>query len=45
MLYELMNKDVVVATYREEEGIDDFAYQLVKASDAYLPYFYRDINA
>ena len=45
MLYQLMNKDVVVATYREEEGLDQFHYELVERGDAYYPYWFTDINA
>ena len=44
MLYQLMNKDVVVATFREREDIDDFYYDLVEQRDAYLPHAFSDIN-
>ena len=44
MLYQLMNKDVVVATYREEKRIGDYSYVLVEQLNAYLPYCYRDID-
>ena len=44
MLYQLMNKDVVVATYTEREKIDDFYYELVEQLDPYLPYGFADIN-
>lgn len=44
MLYQLMNKDRVVATYREREGVDEFYYDEVSRSDGYLPYGFADIN-
>ena len=44
MLYQLMNKDVVVATYAEEKRIDDYRYTEVDRLDAYLPYGFIDIN-
>ncbi len=44
MLYQLMNKDEVVATYREEERLDDFGYIEVDRSGAYLPYGFANIN-
>ena len=44
MLYQLMNKDVVVATYKESEKIDNFYYELVEQLDSYLPYGFTDIN-
>lgn len=44
MLYQLMNKDVVVATFREREDIDDYYYDLVEQRDAYLPHAFADIN-
>lgn len=44
MLYQLMNKDVVVATYKEHEEIDDCYYELVEQFDRYLPYSFIDIN-
>lgn len=44
MLYQLMNKDVVVATYKEHQGIDDYYYDLVEQFDPYLPYNFIDIN-
>ena len=43
-MYQLMNKDVVVATYEEEKRLDDFKYCLVRQEDAYLPYGFTDIN-
>ena len=44
MLYQLMNKDVVVATYREEKRIDDFRYVLIEQLDSYLPYGFHGID-
>ncbi len=44
MLYQLMNKDVVIATYREHKKIDDCYYELVEQLDHYLPYSFIDIN-
>lgn len=44
MLYQLMNKDVVVATYSEHEEPDEYYYDLVDSSDAYMPYGFIDIN-
>ena len=44
MLYQLMNKDVVVATYREERRLTDCRYVEVERTDGYLPYAFADIN-
>lgn len=44
MLYQLMNKDVVVATYEEEQQLDDFKYHEVTQMDSYLPYGFVNIN-
>lgn len=44
MLYQLMNKDVVVATYEERKDIDDYRYTEVERLDPYLPYGFVDIN-
>lgn len=44
MLYQLMNKNTVVATYKEEKRIDDFRYTEVECVDPYLPYGFIDIN-
>lgn len=44
MRYQLMNKDVVVATYEENELLDDFRYDEVERLDTYLPYGFIDIN-
>lgn len=44
MLYQLMNKDEIVATYREEERLDDYGYVEVDRSSAYLPYGFATIN-
>ena len=38
MLYQLMNKDKIVATYEEEPKFDDFSYREVECLDDYLPY-------
>ena len=37
MLYQLMNKDVVVAVYEECVELDDYTYKLVEQLDSYLP--------
>lgn len=39
-----MNKDVVVATYKERKDIDDYFYDEVDQLDSYLPYGFVDIN-
>ncbi len=44
MLYQLMNKDVVVATYREEKRLADYRYVEVERFDEYFPYAFADIN-
>ncbi|MEC4183505.1 hypothetical protein VJ918_01660 [Adlercreutzia sp. R21] len=44
MLYQLMNKDVVVATYKEEQGLLDYTYKLIDQYDAYLPYGFAGID-
>lgn len=44
LLYQLMNKDVVVATYEEHKKIDDFYYKLAEQLDPYLPDGFIDIN-
>lgn len=44
MLYQLMNKDTVVATYREHQGVVDYSYERVEQLDDYLPYGFVDIN-
>ena len=40
MLYQLMNKNTVVATYKEEKRIDDFRYTEVERIDPYLCLLY-----
>ena len=45
MFYQLMNKDVVVATYKEEQRLTDYRYKEVERFDDYLPYGFADINA
>ena len=44
MLYQLMNKDTVVATYREREDLGEYYYDEVNRLGAYLPYGFIDIN-
>ena len=44
MLYQLMNKDRVVATYKEEERLADFRYEEVERYDSYFPHGFLDIN-
>lgn len=44
MLYQLMNKDVVVATYCEERRLVDYRYIEVERLGSYLPYGFVDIN-
>ncbi len=44
MLYQLMNKDVVVATYEEEPQFDDYRYREVERLDSYLPHGFIDID-
>ena len=44
MLYQLMNKDEVVATYKEEQRLDDYRYIVVSRHGDYLPYGFVDIN-
>ena len=44
MLYQLMNKNVVVATYREERRLVDYRYIEVERLGSYLPYGFVDIN-
>ncbi len=44
MLYQLMNKDVVVATYEEEQRLVDYRYVEVSREADYLPYGFIDIN-
>ena len=44
MLYQLMNKDKVVATYKESKEVDEYYYELVKQEDSYLPIGFLNIN-
>ncbi len=44
MLYQLMNKDVLVATYKEEKRLTDFRYEEVERFNNYMPYAFLDIN-
>lgn len=44
MLYQLMNKNVVVATYIETKGLVDYSYEEVERLDDYMPYGFIGIN-
>ena len=44
MLYQLMNKDVVIAAYKEEKRLTDYRYEEVERFEQYLPYSFTDIN-
>lgn len=44
MLYQLMNKDVVVATYEESFDLDEYVYAQVERFDSYFPHGFVDIN-
>lgn len=44
MLYQLMNKDCVVATYEERQALDDYTYVEVEQQDAYLPIGFISID-
>lgn len=44
MLYQLMNKDTVVATYRERKDFDEYFYDEVERLGPYLPHGFVDIN-
>ena len=44
MLYQLMNKDVVAATYEEVEDFDNYRYALVEQHNPYLPYGFAGID-
>ncbi len=44
MLYQLMNKDEAVATYREVPSLDDFIYEEVEKEGSYFPYGFANIN-
>ena len=44
MLYQLMNKDTVVATYEEQKRLDDYRYALVEQHDPYLPHGFAGID-
>lgn len=44
MLYQLMNKDSVVATYEETTDLGEYVYQEVDRTTSYLPYGFTDIN-
>ena len=44
MLYQLMNKDKVVATYEEARKFDDYSYSEVERFDEYLPYGFSTMD-
>ena len=44
MLYQLMNKDTVVATYEEKTELGIYGYEEVERLHPYLPYGFIDIN-
>lgn len=44
MLYQLMNKDTVVATYEEKTELGIYVYEEVERLHPYLPYGFIDIN-
>ena len=44
MLYQLMNKDKVVATYREEKRLVNYGYEEVSREDDYFPHGFVNIN-
>lgn len=44
VLYQLMNKDVVVATFEETKRLDDYRYTLVEQTDPYLPHGFVNID-
>ena len=44
VLYRLMNKDVVIATFEEEKRLDAFRYTLVEQLDPYLPHGFATID-
>lgn len=45
MLYQLMNKDKVVATYQERVSFTVAEYDEIERHDEYLPYGFRDVNS
>ena len=44
MLYQLMNKDVVVATYEERKDLDEYTYAEVERLSEYMPYGFVGID-
>jgi len=44
MLYQLMNKNVIVATYEEVADFDDYRYTPVEQLDSYLPHGFTGID-
>lgn len=45
MLHQLMNKNIVVATYKEKRDIDEYYYEEIEQLDGYLPHGFIDINS
>lgn len=43
-MYELMNKDTIVATFEERYEYGEYAYKMVEQLDSYLPYDFTTIN-
>lgn len=44
MLYQLMNKDNVVATFEEHETYGEYSYTIIEQLDSYMPYGFTTIN-
>lgn len=44
VLYQLMNKDEVVAIYEETRGIGEYVYGKIERFCEYLPYGFSSIN-
>ncbi len=44
MIYQLMNKDKMVALYEEQKRTADYRYTEVERFDSYFPYGFLDIN-
>ena len=45
MLYQLMNKDDVVAAYEERHGIGEYVYEEIGRFGSYLPHGFASIDA
>lgn len=43
-MYELMNKDKVVATFEERYEFDDYTYTLIEQFDDYMPYGFTSLD-